>query len=363
MEQQDKETLLSHIKNGICFNCISQKNQCEKKEYCQLNNIKNGDRYSPYITNSLNINNNIKNCGKKFDKKKKFSICKKINEDCKNCIDGRFDTFENDGKECFYCFSEYSGQMYIYLHCDIELIGTRCSPKIIPLENIYKNMNKQKNIDKHNFQEYNENNSFYQNDMKENNTFYQNNIKKNSYLEDSKCDDDLIFIEKNNFPILNNSKVNIRSPLIEYSKILKDSLKNEDNDLKDSPKNEDIDLKHNSIIEDPIIFNDENKKYHENDSINLSSKNTKDKDININLSNDNLIKIECTSLKTENTFLNEKILKLQIEINTIKEQLIVHLKKLDNKHIYEEMEFNEKEINTSVAKTFMNTHYSEYKIF
>ena len=323
--EQDRETLLSHIKNGVCFNCISQKTPCEKKHCCQIDKIKNGDRYGPYITNSLNINSNIKNCGKKFDKKKQFSICKRINEDCKNCIDGRFDTFENDGKICFYCFNEYSGKMYIYLHCDIELVGSRCSPKIIPLENIYidRNINEQKNIEERNFQQYN-----------------YNDPQQNSSLSEHKCSDKFNvvkeLVEENNFPALNNSKVNIRTPLIEYSKILKDLPKNECNDLKDT-----------SNIEDPIILDEINENDHKN----------------VNLSNDNLIKNECNFLKTENNFLNEKILKLQIEIKTIKDQLIVDLKKLDNKKIYQEMEFNEKEINTSVTKTFMNTHYSDYKIF
>lgn len=316
--EQDRETLLSHIKNGVCFDCIAQKKICEKKHCCQIDKIKNGDRYGPYITNSLNINSNIKNCGKKFDKKKQFSICKRINEDCKNCIDGRFDTFENDGKECFYCFNEYSGKMYIYLHCDIELVGTRCSPKIIPLENIYinrnMNINEEKNVNECNFQQYN-----------------GNKVVKE-------------LVEENNFPALSNSKVNIRVPLIEYSKI-----------LKDLPNN---DLKDNSNIEIPIILNDKIEKDHTNDTIDYVDKN-----VNINLSSDNLIKNECNFLKTENNFLNEKILKLQLEIKTIKDQLIVDLKKIDNKKIYQEMEFNEKEINTSVTKTFMNTHYTEYKIF
>lgn len=331
IEKEDRETLLFHINNGICFNCISQKNQCKKKDCCQINNIKNGDRYATYITNSLNINSNIKNCGKKFDKKKQFSICKRINEDCKNCIDGRFDTFEHEGKEFFYCFSEYPGKMYIYiyLHCDLELVGSRCSPKIIPLENIYKNMNEQRNIDKRSFKQYNENND--------------NN--QNSCVSNDKCFHNLNVVEENNFPMLNNVKVNIKSPLIEYSKILKDFPKDECDDLKD-----------NLIIENPAILNEKNEK---DDIINLSS----NKDININLSNENLIKNECNFLKNENIFLNEKIQKLQIEIKTIKDQLIVDLKKINNKNIYEEMEFNEKEINTSVAKTFMDTHYSEYKIF
>lgn len=314
---QDRETLLSHIKNGVCFNCISQKTPCEKNNCCQIDKIKNGDRYGPYITNALNINSNIKNCGKKFDKKKQFSICKRINEDCKNCIDGRFDTFENDGKICFYCFNEYSGKMYIYLHCDIELVGSRCSPKIIPLENIYinRNINEEKNVTQNNY----------------------NEDKQNSFLSEHKCSDKLNvvkeLVEEDNFPALNNSKVNIKPPL-EYSKILKDLAKNVSN------------------IETPIILNDNN----ENDD-----KNTIDK--NVNLSSDNLIKDECNFLKTENIFLNEKILKLKLEIKTIKDQLTVSLKKEDNKKIYQEMEFNENEINTSVTKTFMNTHYSEYKIF
>jgi hypothetical protein len=157
-------------------------------------------------------------------------------------------------------------------------------------------------------------------------------------------------VEENNFPTLNNTKVNVRIPLIEYSKILKDLPKNNSDSLKD-----DI------TLEIPIVLND---------TINVSCKNTIESvdsidknEINISLTNENLIKNEYNILKNENNFLNEKILKLQLEIKTIKDQLIIDLKKLDNKKIYEEMDFNEKEINTSVTKTFMNTHYSEYKIF
>lgn len=290
MEPQDNKTLLSHIRDGICFDCMAS-NSCKKEVKCDTSNIKNYDKYKTYISNVLKINNKIiKNCGSQYNKKKYFSICKDINGKCKNCINNRFEIFDYDGKECFYCYIESQDKISIYLHCDIELVGNRCSPKLISLENNY---------------------------IKE----IENNL-----------------IEDNNFPLLNNSTVKIHVPLIEYSKILKDPPKKESNNFDQTS---------------PISKSTSNN----NITLNITRLNSVESyyDKNAGSTEDN-------ALKTENKSLNEKILKLQKEIKDITDKLMNEKKKLDNKDIYQEMIYNEYEINTSVTEAFMKTNYSDYKI-